>query len=47
MPEGTLCNKRPVASREELDALLADSNGRTYYAEMEKLEMDSCLLFPP
>ena len=28
MPEGILCNKKPVATREDLDALLADSNGK-------------------
>ena len=45
MPEGTLCNKKPISTKVELDALLADSNGRTYYAEMEELEVDSDALW--
>ena len=39
MPEGILCNKKPVATREDLDALLADSNGKKYYAEMEQQDV--------
>ncbi|MBC7356458.1 MAG: hypothetical protein JG774_560 [Desulfomicrobiaceae bacterium] len=45
MPEGKLCNKKPVSTREELDALLSDTNGRQYYAEMEQLDVDSDALW--
>lgn len=41
MPEGTLCNKEPVNTEEQLKALLADKGGKTYYAEMKQLEVDS------
>ena len=40
MPEGILCNKLPVNSKEKLDALLADTRGRQYYEEMEQIEVD-------
>ena len=40
MPEGILCNKLPVTSKEKLDALLADTRGRQYYEEMEQIEVD-------
>lgn len=40
MPEGTLCNKQPVNTKEQLHALLADTRGTVYYQEMEKLEID-------
>ena len=40
MPEGTLCNKQPCNSKEQLDALLADTRGRQYYEEMEHLDVD-------
>ncbi|MFH2066721.1 MAG: sulfate respiration complex iron-sulfur protein HmcF [Pseudomonadota bacterium] len=40
MPEGTLCNKQPVNTKEQLRALLADTRGTVYYQEMEKLEID-------
>jgi len=40
MPEGKLCNKKPVTTKEELDALLADKSGKEYYAEMNHLEVD-------
>ena len=39
MPEGTLCNKQPVNTKEQLQALLADTRGTIYYQEMEKLEI--------
>ena len=35
MPEGTLCNKTPVDTEEELQALLADKSGKQYYEEMK------------
>ena len=34
MPEGTLCNKKPVNTKEQLQALLADKSGKQYYEEM-------------
>lgn len=40
MPEGTLCNKQPVNTKEQLHALLADTRGTLYYKEMEKLDID-------
>jgi Fe-S oxidoreductase len=40
MPEGILCNKQPVNTKEQLDALLADTRGRQYYGEMEHIEVD-------
>jgi Fe-S oxidoreductase len=40
MPEGTLCNKQPVQTKEQLDALLADKGGKVYYEEMNHLEVD-------
>ena len=45
MPEGTLCNKRPVQTDEDLKTLLADKSGRTYYEEMNRLDIDSRLLW--
>ncbi len=40
MPEGTLCNKAPVDTEEQLKALLADKGGKTYYHEMKQLDID-------
>ncbi|MGE4470502.1 MAG: sulfate respiration complex iron-sulfur protein HmcF [Desulfovibrio sp.] len=40
MPEGTLCNKKPIQTKEELDALLADKSGKVYYEEMKSLDVD-------
>ncbi|MEG6549191.1 (Fe-S)-binding protein [Desulfocurvibacter africanus] len=40
MPQGTLCKREPVTSRESLQALLADTRGRVYYKEMEDLDID-------
>jgi Fe-S oxidoreductase len=40
MPEGTLCNKNTVDTKEYLDALLGDSGGKTYYEEMKHLDVD-------
>jgi Fe-S oxidoreductase len=40
MSEGILCNKLPINSKEQLDALLADTRGRQYYEEMQHLEVD-------
>src|SRR5271157_3222704 len=40
MPEGTLCNKKTVDTKEYLDALLADKSGKKYYEEMQHLDID-------
>jgi Fe-S oxidoreductase len=40
MPEGTLCNKSPIETEEELKALLSDKGGKTYYDEMKRLDVD-------
>ena len=32
MSEGILCNRTPINSKEQLDAILADKGGKTYYA---------------
>jgi len=45
MPEGTLCNKKPVDTAEGINTLLADTSGNTYYQEMKELEVDSDLLW--
>jgi hypothetical protein len=31
MPEGILCNKQVVDTKEKLNALLADKSGKQYY----------------
>ena len=45
MPEGTLCNRTPVTTKEQLQALLADKSGKQYYEEMNELEVDSKALW--
>ncbi len=40
MPEGRLCNKKPIDTEEDLKALLADTGGRQYYEEMKALDID-------
>ncbi|MDZ7832917.1 MAG: (Fe-S)-binding protein [Desulfobacterales bacterium] len=40
MPEGTLCNKAPIETEEQLKALLGDKGGETYYDEMKRLDID-------
>ena len=40
MPEGTLCNKIPVDTIEQLQAILNDRRGVTYYKEMDQLDVD-------
>ncbi len=45
MPEGKLCNKKPVDSIEALNAILSDTRGKLYYEEMKSLEVDSDLLW--
>ena len=45
MPEGILCNKKTVDTKEQLDALLADKGGKKYYEEMNHLEVDKNALW--
>ncbi|MBI5062521.1 MAG: (Fe-S)-binding protein [Desulfatitalea sp.] len=45
MPEGLLCNKTPVDTVEQLQALLADKSGKQYYEEMLQLEVDAPALW--
>lgn len=40
MPEGTLCHKNPIQTKEQLDTLLADKRGAVYYEEMNHLEVN-------
>ena len=40
MPEGKLCNRKPVNTKEELQALLADKSGKQYYEELNHLDVD-------
>lgn len=44
MPEGILCNRKTVDTKEQLDAILADKSGKKYYAEMNHLEVDTLAL---
>jgi Fe-S oxidoreductase len=44
MAEGKFCNRRPINTLEDLQALLGDKNGIQYYAEMEELDVDRELL---
>ena len=45
MPEGTLCNKKPIDTEEDLKTLLNDTGGKKYYQEMKALDIDSDLLW--
>lgn len=45
MPEGQLCNRKPIETNEQLQALLSDRGGEQYYAEMENLDVDRELLW--
>lgn len=40
MSEGTLCNRKMVNEQEFLSALLADKQGKQYYAELNQLDVD-------
>ncbi|MBW1829266.1 MAG: 4Fe-4S dicluster domain-containing protein, partial [Deltaproteobacteria bacterium] len=40
MPEGILCNKNTIDTKEQLDALLADTSGKQYYEELNQLEVN-------
>ena len=41
MPQGKLCNKKPVTTEDELHDLLADKGGKRYYEEMDDLDVDA------
>lgn len=45
MPEGILCNKQTVDTKEQLNALLQDKSGKQYYEEMKHLDVDTDLLW--
>ena len=45
MPEGILCNKKTVDTKEQLQALLADKSGKQYYEELGQLEVNSDTLW--
>ncbi len=45
MPEGILCNKQVIDTKEKLNALLADKSGKQYYAEMKELDVDTKALW--
>ncbi len=45
MPEGTLCNRTPVNTEEQLKLVLNDKGGKQYYAEMEELDVDTAKLW--
>ncbi|MCJ7774712.1 MAG: 4Fe-4S dicluster domain-containing protein, partial [Desulfobacterales bacterium] len=45
MPEGKLCNRKLVDSKEFLDALLTDKSGQQYYEEMNQLDVDASKLW--
>ncbi|WP_446424127.1 sulfate respiration complex iron-sulfur protein HmcF [Mailhella sp.] len=40
MPEGILCNRKPINTEEDLKRILADKGGKQYYEEMKNLEVD-------
>ena len=40
MPEGILCNRTPINTKEQLDATLGDKGGKQYYEEMKQLDVD-------
>ncbi|MBU1248460.1 MAG: (Fe-S)-binding protein [Proteobacteria bacterium] len=44
MPEGTVCNKKTIDTKEQLDALLADKSGKVYYEEMKSLDVNVDML---
>jgi Fe-S oxidoreductase len=41
MTQGTLCNRQVVQTEAQLQALLADTQGRIYYKEMNELDVDT------
>lgn len=40
MPEGILCNRKPINTKEDLQTLLNDKSGKQYYEEMNNLDVD-------
>ncbi len=40
MPEGKLCNRKPINDEEYLQQVLSDTGGKQYYKEMEELDVD-------
>ncbi|MBU1170519.1 MAG: (Fe-S)-binding protein [Proteobacteria bacterium] len=44
MAQGTLCNRQPINTEETLQALLADTQGKIYYKEMQELDVDTTAL---
>ncbi|WP_246317878.1 sulfate respiration complex iron-sulfur protein HmcF [Desulfoluna butyratoxydans] len=40
MPEGTFCNRKPIDTKDELQAFMQDKGGARYYEEMTSLEVD-------
>ena len=45
MPEGKLCNKQTVDTKEQLNALLSDKSGKQYYEELKQLDVDGDALW--
>jgi len=45
MPEGILCNKKTIDTKEQLDALLSDASGNQYYEEMTHIDIDKDALW--
>jgi len=45
MTENKLCNRIPVNTKEDLNALLQDKSGKQYYEEMDNLEVDTKALW--
>ncbi|QJB56856.1 sulfate respiration complex iron-sulfur protein HmcF [Pseudodesulfovibrio sp. zrk46] len=40
MPEGKLCNRKPINDEEYLQEVLSDTGGKQYYEEMKELDVD-------
>ncbi|MBF0101547.1 MAG: (Fe-S)-binding protein [Desulfobacterales bacterium] len=45
MPEGTLCNRKPIQTEADLKRLLSDTGGKEYYRQMKELDIDSDALW--
>ena len=45
MPEGTLCNRKPIQTEQDLKTLLSDTGGKAYYQQMRDLDVDSAKLW--
>lgn len=44
MAQGTLCNRKTIDTQEDLQTLLSDKGGKTYYEEMKQLDVDKVAL---